>query len=206
MKYTYLSYGFLFLTLFYEKIHFDFLECYNVLNCHFFIFQKKRKYCVNPKVCNLWHNSSVRYMRTCQECPPNYPWTGNTGISNSLADEIKNQSSRYASFREFYASQPPCGRAASEPSVLNPRSNKTNKQLVQSMFPTYCGCAPIMEQPSRFFLYFPTQTLTVFSRYFKKNEQLLSNVNGFEKCESFSQYIVVAIFIYLLFIFALRLL
>ena len=28
------------------------------------------------------------------------------------------------------------------------------------------------------FLYFPTQTLTVFSRYFKKNEQLLSNVNG----------------------------
>jgi len=75
------------------------------------------------------------------------------------------------------------------------------------MFPTYCGCAPIMEQPFRsFFLYFPTQTLTVFSRYFKKNEQLLSNVNGFEKCESFSQYIVVAIFIYLLFIFALRLL
>jgi len=52
--------------------------------------KKKREYCVNPKVCNLWHNSSVRYMRTCQECPANYPWTGNTGISNSVANEIKN--------------------------------------------------------------------------------------------------------------------
>ena len=82
--------NFLFLILFYEKIHLDLLECFNVLNCHFFHFQKKREYCVNPKVCNLWHNSSVRYMRTCQECPANYPWTGNTGISNSLADEIKN--------------------------------------------------------------------------------------------------------------------
>jgi len=40
-----------------------------------------------PKVCNLWHNSGVRYMRTCQACPKNYPWTGNTGIFNSLADK-----------------------------------------------------------------------------------------------------------------------
>jgi hypothetical protein len=54
-----------------------------------FLLQRKAKFCTNPKVCNLWHKSGVRYMRTCQDCPPNYPWTGNTGISNSLAnDEI----------------------------------------------------------------------------------------------------------------------
>lgn len=51
--------------------------------------QKKRQNpCRKPKVCNLWHKSGVRYMRTCQDCPPNYPWTGNTGISNSLADTL----------------------------------------------------------------------------------------------------------------------
>ena len=42
------------------------------------------KRCNNSKVCNLWHKSGVRYMRTCQPCPEIYPWTGNTGITNSL--------------------------------------------------------------------------------------------------------------------------
>ena len=27
------------------------------------------------QVCNLWHKSGVRYMRTCQTCPSIYPWT-----------------------------------------------------------------------------------------------------------------------------------
>jgi len=63
-----------------DPLNFEPFQCNNT--------KRKAKYCKNPKVCNLWHNSGVRYMRTCQECPPNYPWTGNTGISNSLADEI----------------------------------------------------------------------------------------------------------------------
>ena len=29
-----------------------------------------------------------RYMRTCQECPEIYPWTGRTGIANSLVDSL----------------------------------------------------------------------------------------------------------------------
>lgn len=36
--------------------------------------------CPRPKVCNLWHKSGVRYMRTCQKCPDVYPWTGKTGV------------------------------------------------------------------------------------------------------------------------------
>ncbi|CAL8113684.1 unnamed protein product [Orchesella dallaii] len=42
--------------------------------------------CNHPKVCNLWHKSGVRYMKTCQSCPQQYPWTGNTGVpySNSI--------------------------------------------------------------------------------------------------------------------------
>ncbi|PSN29749.1 hypothetical protein C0J52_22232 [Blattella germanica] len=42
--------------------------------------------CNNPKVCNLWHKSGVRYMRTCQPCPEVYPWTGKTGVRNSRVD------------------------------------------------------------------------------------------------------------------------
>ncbi|XP_071453285.1 uncharacterized protein [Hetaerina americana] len=42
--------------------------------------------CNNPKVCNLWHKSGVRYMRTCQPCPDVYPWTGKTGVKNSRVD------------------------------------------------------------------------------------------------------------------------
>uniref|UniRef100_A0A182SXZ1 NodB homology domain-containing protein n=1 Tax=Anopheles maculatus TaxID=74869 RepID=A0A182SXZ1_9DIPT len=44
------------------------------------------KRCNNPKVCNLWHKSGVRYMRTCQPCPDIYPWTGKTGIRSSRID------------------------------------------------------------------------------------------------------------------------
>lgn len=32
-------------------------------------YQDRPKRCNNPKVCNLWHKSGVRYMRTCQPCP-----------------------------------------------------------------------------------------------------------------------------------------
>jgi len=44
--------------------------------------------CSSPKVCNLWHKSGVRYMRTCQTCPSIYPWTSRTGIANSLVDQL----------------------------------------------------------------------------------------------------------------------
>nr|CAD7428593.1 unnamed protein product [Timema monikensis] len=43
-------------------------------------YQGRPKRCNNPKVCNLWHKSGVRYMRTCQPCPDIYPWTGKTGV------------------------------------------------------------------------------------------------------------------------------
>lgn len=36
-------------------------------------YQDRPKRCNNPKVCNLWHKSGVRYMRTCQPCPDRYP-------------------------------------------------------------------------------------------------------------------------------------
>nr|XP_032529041.1 uncharacterized protein LOC116779016 isoform X4 [Danaus plexippus plexippus] len=49
-------------------------------------YADRPKKCNNPKVCNLWHKSGVRYMRTCQPCPPIYPWTGKTGISSSRID------------------------------------------------------------------------------------------------------------------------
>lgn len=44
--------------------------------------------CDKPIVCNLWHKSGVRYMRTCQTCPDKYPWTGRTGVANSLVDNL----------------------------------------------------------------------------------------------------------------------
>ncbi|CAB3381827.1 Hypothetical predicted protein [Cloeon dipterum] len=49
-------------------------------------YQSRPKRCSNPKVCNLWHKSGVRYMRTCQPCPDAYPWTGKTGVRNSRVD------------------------------------------------------------------------------------------------------------------------
>ncbi|CAH0562127.1 unnamed protein product [Brassicogethes aeneus] len=49
-------------------------------------FSDRPKRCNNPKVCNLWHKSGVRYMRTCQPCPEIYPWTGKTGIQSSKID------------------------------------------------------------------------------------------------------------------------
>ncbi|XP_062524545.1 uncharacterized protein LOC101740429 isoform X2 [Bombyx mori] len=49
-------------------------------------YQDRPKKCNNPKVCNLWHKSGVRYMRTCQPCPEVYPWTGKTGIRSSRID------------------------------------------------------------------------------------------------------------------------
>lgn len=49
-------------------------------------YQDRPKRCNNPKVCNLWHKSGVRYMRTCQPCPDRYPWTGSSGIRSSRVD------------------------------------------------------------------------------------------------------------------------
>ncbi|CAH2050063.1 unnamed protein product, partial [Iphiclides podalirius] len=49
-------------------------------------YQDRPKKCNNPKICNLWHKSGVRYMRTCQPCPEIYPWTGKTGIKSSRID------------------------------------------------------------------------------------------------------------------------
>uniref|UniRef100_A0A182J0W8 NodB homology domain-containing protein n=1 Tax=Anopheles atroparvus TaxID=41427 RepID=A0A182J0W8_ANOAO len=49
-------------------------------------YADRPKRCNNPKVCNLWHKSGVRYMRTCQPCPEIYPWTGKTGIRSSRID------------------------------------------------------------------------------------------------------------------------
>ncbi|KAJ8735351.1 hypothetical protein PYW07_006971 [Mythimna separata] len=49
-------------------------------------YQDRPKKCNNPKVCNLWHKSGVRYMRTCQPCPEVYPWTGKSGIRSSRID------------------------------------------------------------------------------------------------------------------------
>ncbi|XP_053618934.1 uncharacterized protein Cda5 isoform X6 [Plodia interpunctella] len=49
-------------------------------------YPDRPKKCNNPKVCNLWHKSGVRYMRTCQPCPEVYPWTGKTGIRSSRID------------------------------------------------------------------------------------------------------------------------
>ncbi|ODM89812.1 hypothetical protein Ocin01_16871 [Orchesella cincta] len=42
--------------------------------------------CNYPKVCNLWHKSGVRYMKTCQSCPQQYPCTGNTGLILTLSN------------------------------------------------------------------------------------------------------------------------
>ncbi|XP_052739383.1 serine-rich adhesin for platelets isoform X4 [Bicyclus anynana] len=49
-------------------------------------YADRPKKCNNAKVCNLWHKSGVRYMRTCQPCPEIYPWTGKTGIRSSRID------------------------------------------------------------------------------------------------------------------------
>ncbi|XP_069702425.1 nuclear pore complex protein DDB_G0274915-like isoform X3 [Periplaneta americana] len=49
-------------------------------------YPERPRRCNNPKVCNLWHKSGVRYMRTCQPCPDVYPWTGKTGVKNSKVD------------------------------------------------------------------------------------------------------------------------
>ncbi|CAB3239718.1 unnamed protein product [Arctia plantaginis] len=49
-------------------------------------YQDRPKKCNHPKVCNLWHKSGVRYMRTCQPCPEVYPWTGKSGIRSSRID------------------------------------------------------------------------------------------------------------------------
>jgi len=51
-------------------------------------YKERPPRCDKPKVCNLWHKSGVRYMRTCQKCPEIYPWTGRTGIANSLVDPL----------------------------------------------------------------------------------------------------------------------
>ncbi|XP_008558077.1 mucin-5AC isoform X1 [Microplitis demolitor] len=64
------------------------LDTFEPFGCN---YQGRPKKCNNPKVCNLWHKSGVRYMKTCQPCPDIYPWTGKTGIRSSRIDnEIEN--------------------------------------------------------------------------------------------------------------------
>ncbi|XP_034666362.1 uncharacterized protein LOC117900202 isoform X6 [Drosophila subobscura] len=53
-------------------------------------YSDRPKRCNNPKVCNLWHKSGVRYMKTCQPCPDIYPWTGKSGIRSSRIDNDNN--------------------------------------------------------------------------------------------------------------------
>ncbi|XP_020298793.1 uncharacterized protein LOC109863024 isoform X1 [Pseudomyrmex gracilis] len=59
------------------------LHTFEPFGCH---YPDRPKKCNNPKVCNLWHKSGVRYMKTCQACPDIYPWTGKTGIRSSRID------------------------------------------------------------------------------------------------------------------------
>jgi len=63
----------------------DHIEDFKPFQCD---YKERPPRCDKPKVCNLWHKSGVRYMRTCQECPDIYPWTGRTGIANSLVDPL----------------------------------------------------------------------------------------------------------------------
>jgi len=49
-------------------------------------YPERPKKCKSAKVCNAWHKSGVRYMRTCQPCPEVFPWTGKTGIKNVELD------------------------------------------------------------------------------------------------------------------------
>ncbi|XP_050549099.1 uncharacterized protein LOC126910517 isoform X2 [Daktulosphaira vitifoliae] len=60
------------------------LQSFSPFHCD---YSDRPKKCNNPKVCNLWHKSGVRYMRTCQPCPDVYPWTGKTGIRSSRIDD-----------------------------------------------------------------------------------------------------------------------
>lgn len=66
-------------------------EVPKVMSKWYFIFQDRPKKCNNPKVCNLWHKSGVRYMRTCQPCPEVYPWTGKSGIRSSRIDNDNSE-------------------------------------------------------------------------------------------------------------------
>ena len=43
-----------------------------------------------------------RYMRTCQECPEIYPWTGRTGIANSLVDSLWNNTTTFVWFVNLF--------------------------------------------------------------------------------------------------------
>lgn len=60
------------------------LQSFTPFHCD---LSERPKKCNNPKVCNLWHKSGVRYMRTCQPCPEIYPWTGKSGIRSSRIDD-----------------------------------------------------------------------------------------------------------------------
>ncbi|XP_065219258.1 uncharacterized protein Cda5 [Planococcus citri] len=59
------------------------LNNFTPFNCD---YPDRPRRCNNAKVCNLWHKSGVRYLKTCQPCPDVYPWTGKTGVRNSRVD------------------------------------------------------------------------------------------------------------------------
>jgi len=84
------------------------LSCYILIppeNCLYVIIllflQERPKPCNNPKVCNLWHKSGVRYMKTCQPCPDFYPWTGKTAVKNSVLE-------RYLADESWYTTRKLC--------------------------------------------------------------------------------------------------
>lgn len=52
-------------------------------------YPERPKRCNSAKVCNSWHKSGVRYMRTCQPCPEVFPWTGKTGVRNTFLDSYE---------------------------------------------------------------------------------------------------------------------
>ncbi|XP_045025482.1 uncharacterized protein LOC116916364 isoform X2 [Daphnia magna] len=61
----------------------DRIKSFKPFNCD---YPERPKRCNASKVCNAWHKSGVRYMRTCQPCPEVFPWTGKTGVRNPFLD------------------------------------------------------------------------------------------------------------------------
>ncbi|CAG0915709.1 unnamed protein product [Notodromas monacha] len=54
------------------------IKNFKPFGCH---YPERPARCARAQVCNVWHNTGVRYMKTCQACPAKYPWTGNTGVT-----------------------------------------------------------------------------------------------------------------------------
>lgn len=44
--------------------------------------------CKAPHTCKVKFRSEMRTLRTCQQCPRRYPWTGNNGLEEELDQEL----------------------------------------------------------------------------------------------------------------------